>query len=62
MLARVRDVVDVGPGRRARIKGVSAPLTVYPLVGLRASDRAGTENARPECRRGSDDERPVLSA
>jgi adenylate cyclase len=62
MLARVRDVVDVGLGRRARVKGVSAPLTVYPLIGLRTPDDAGTERTEPEPHRDSDDERPVLSA
>jgi sigma-B regulation protein RsbU (phosphoserine phosphatase) len=64
MLARVRDVVEVGPGRRARVKGVSTPLTLYPMLGLRASGHTGTgtETAGREPRRASDAERPVLSA
>jgi class 3 adenylate cyclase len=37
MLVRVRDEVEVGSARRARVKGVSVPLTVYRLLGLRPS-------------------------
>ena len=43
MLARVRDEVEVGSARRAAVKGVSDPLIVYRLLGLR-----GTPDPRPE--------------
>jgi hypothetical protein len=57
MLARVPDEVEVGPARRARVKGVSDPLIVYPLLGLRE-----TRDPRPESPSDADDERPILSA
>jgi class 3 adenylate cyclase len=57
MLVRVRDQVDVGPARRANVKGVSAPLTVYRLLGLRPSHAP-----RPEYPGDPDTERPVRSA
>jgi class 3 adenylate cyclase len=55
MLARVRDDVEVGPARRARVKGVAEPLIVYPLLGLR--DSPGPQPEYPD-----EAERPVLSA
>jgi class 3 adenylate cyclase len=57
MLARVRDDVEVGPARRARVKGVSDPLIVYPLLGLRE-----TRDPRPESPGDADADRPILSA
>lgn len=54
MLLRVRDEVEVGPARRARVKGVSVPLTVYRLLGLR--------EPRPEYPDDPGAERSVLSA
>jgi class 3 adenylate cyclase len=57
MLARVREDVAVGPERRARVKGVSVPLTVYRLLGLRTPGEP-----RPEHPGGVEAERPVLSA
>jgi sigma-B regulation protein RsbU (phosphoserine phosphatase) len=62
MLARVRDVVEVGPGRRARVKGVPAPLTLDPLLGLRAPELPQTDAPRPERRPAPDAGRPSLSA
>lgn len=53
MLVRVRDEVEVGPARRAPVKGVSVPLTVYRLLGLRP---------RPEHSHDPGAERSVLSA
>jgi adenylate cyclase len=35
MLEHVRDDVEVGPARRAQVKGVVTPLTVSRLLGLR---------------------------
>ena len=55
LLARVRDVVEVGSGRRARVKGVAVPLTVYPLLSLK-------DSPRPERPREPEVARPVLSA
>jgi hypothetical protein len=57
MVVLVRDQVDVGPARRAHVKGVSAPLTVYRLLGLRPSHAP-----RPEYPGDPDTERPVRSA
>ena len=57
MLARVRDDVEVGSARRPRVKGVSDPLIVYPLLGLRE-----TRDSRPESPGDADAERPILSA
>ena len=35
VLAEVRDLVRVGPARRVRVKGVSEPLTVHALAGVK---------------------------
>ena len=42
MLTRVRDDVEVGSARRAAVKGVSDPLIVYRLLGLREHARPAT--------------------
>lgn len=55
MLDRVGEDVVVGPARRARVKGVSSPLTVYRLLGLRGSE------PRPDYPAAAV-ERPALSA
>lgn len=34
MVARTAGVAEVGPARAAMVKGVAAPLTVYPLTGI----------------------------
>jgi class 3 adenylate cyclase len=40
-LARVRGAVRVGPPLRARVKGVTEPVVVQPLVGLLEAEAAG---------------------
>jgi class 3 adenylate cyclase len=57
MLVQVRDEVEVGPARRERVKGVSVPLTVYRLLGLRPS-----REPRSEYPDDPGAEHPVLSA
>jgi class 3 adenylate cyclase len=39
MVSRTGDVAQVGPARRAMVKGVPGPLTVYPLLGVDGTPR-----------------------
>jgi sigma-B regulation protein RsbU (phosphoserine phosphatase) len=43
-LARVRGMVRVGPALRTRVKGVSEPVVVQPLLGLLETDTATTDS------------------
>jgi len=38
-------MIAVGPARIETVKGPSEPVTVYPLLALRETERAGPDDA-----------------
>ena len=42
---RVATMIEVGPARIETVKGPSEPVTVYPLLALRETERAGPDDA-----------------
>jgi adenylate cyclase len=62
MLARVRAIAQVGTPRRARVKGVPVPLTVYPLLGLREPGAPEPDATPPDRPGDAGATRPIRTA